>query len=180
MCVLYAMCCAEGCEVCNVCGCGLRVCFGCVAFRGMVWGGVVCGGVWCVVYDKARGVRGEMCGVGMWRVECSVVGRLPWLEGDGWHIAQAHIRIWGMGSESSFGRVEEGISRTDVLPGKVHSGFFESAKSINRRLKELLVAACSNNPGEWEVGASFDPFSSSNKSVLPHPPAAPPQPPVRC
>jgi len=36
-------------------------------------------------------------------------------------------------------------------PRQVHAGFFESAKSVNRRLKQLLVAACSNNPGEWEV-----------------------------
>jgi len=36
-------------------------------------------------------------------------------------------------------------------PRRVHSGFFESAKAVNRRLKELLVAACGGSPGEWEL-----------------------------
>ena len=31
---------------------------------------------------------------------------------------------------------------------QVHAGFFEGAKSVNRRLKELLIAACANTPGE--------------------------------
>lgn len=51
MCVLYARCCAEGFEVCEVCGCGLRVWFGCVVFRGTVWG--VWGGVWFVIKSEA-------------------------------------------------------------------------------------------------------------------------------
>ena len=33
----------------------------------------------------------------------------------------------------------------------MHSGFFTSAKSINRRLKELLVSACAGTPGEWDL-----------------------------
>mmetsp|Transcript_25159 Transcript_25159/g.51130 ORF Transcript_25159/g.51130 Transcript_25159/m.51130 type:complete len:338 (+) Transcript_25159:679-1692(+) len=33
----------------------------------------------------------------------------------------------------------------------VHQGFFASAKAVNRRLKELLVAACTATPGDWEV-----------------------------
>jgi len=33
----------------------------------------------------------------------------------------------------------------------VHSGFKGSAEAINRRMKELLVAACAGTPGEWEV-----------------------------
>jgi hypothetical protein len=33
----------------------------------------------------------------------------------------------------------------------VHNGFFTSACAVNRRLKELLVAACAGTPGEWEV-----------------------------
>ncbi len=34
---------------------------------------------------------------------------------------------------------------------RVHKGFFEGAKAVNRRLKELLVAACAGTPGDWEV-----------------------------
>jgi len=34
---------------------------------------------------------------------------------------------------------------------QVHSGFFASACAINRRLKELLVAACAGTPGEWQL-----------------------------
>jgi len=37
-------------------------------------------------------------------------------------------------------------------PRLVHAGFFASARAVNRRLKELLVAACAGTPGEWEVG----------------------------
>jgi len=33
----------------------------------------------------------------------------------------------------------------------VHSGFFSGAKAVNRRLKELVVAACAGTPGEWEI-----------------------------
>ena len=33
----------------------------------------------------------------------------------------------------------------------VHAGFMASASSVNRRLKELLIAACAGTPGEWEV-----------------------------
>jgi hypothetical protein len=33
----------------------------------------------------------------------------------------------------------------------VHSGFFNSAKAVNRRLKELLVDACAGTPGEWQL-----------------------------
>mmetsp|Transcript_46903 Transcript_46903/g.77611 ORF Transcript_46903/g.77611 Transcript_46903/m.77611 type:complete len:742 (-) Transcript_46903:731-2956(-) len=33
----------------------------------------------------------------------------------------------------------------------VHAGFFASAKAVNRRLKELVLAACAGTPGEWEV-----------------------------
>lgn len=36
-------------------------------------------------------------------------------------------------------------------PRQVHSGFFTSARAINRRLKELLVAACAGTPGEWTL-----------------------------
>lgn len=34
---------------------------------------------------------------------------------------------------------------------RVHSGFFASARAINRRLKELLVDACAGTPGEWQL-----------------------------
>ena len=36
-------------------------------------------------------------------------------------------------------------------PRQVHSGFFASACAINRRLKELLVAATTGTPGEWDL-----------------------------
>ena len=36
-------------------------------------------------------------------------------------------------------------------PRRVHSGFFTSAQAVNRRLKELLVAACAGTPGEWDL-----------------------------
>jgi len=36
-------------------------------------------------------------------------------------------------------------------PRMVHSGFFASARAINQRLKELLVAACAGTPGEWSL-----------------------------
>ena len=36
-------------------------------------------------------------------------------------------------------------------PRKVHSGFFNSARAVNRRLKELLVSACAGTPGEWDL-----------------------------
>eukprot|EP00288_Rhodomonas_lens_P019108 CAMPEP_0177716546 /NCGR_PEP_ID=MMETSP0484_2-20121128/14565_1 /TAXON_ID=354590 /ORGANISM="Rhodomonas lens, Strain RHODO" /LENGTH=731 /DNA_ID=CAMNT_0019228579 /DNA_START=330 /DNA_END=2525 /DNA_ORIENTATION=+ len=44
---------------------------------------------------------------------------------------------------------EDGKKSDD--PRMVHSGFFSSAKACNRRLKELLVAACAGTPGDWEV-----------------------------
>ena len=34
---------------------------------------------------------------------------------------------------------------------RVHAGFFESAASVNRRVKELLVTACAGKPKEWDV-----------------------------
>ena len=43
-----------------------------------------------------------------------------------------------------------GDQRSDD-PRKVHSGFFRSARAVNRRLKELLVAACGGAPAEWDL-----------------------------
>ena len=36
-------------------------------------------------------------------------------------------------------------------PRKVHAGFFASAEAINRRLKELLIAATAGTAGEWQL-----------------------------
>merc|ERR1719331_541572 len=36
-------------------------------------------------------------------------------------------------------------------PRQVHSGFFASARAVDRRLKELLVAACAGTPGDWDL-----------------------------
>ena len=37
---------------------------------------------------------------------------------------------------------------------KVHSGFFASSRAVNRRIKELIVAATGGRPGEWELLSS--------------------------
>ena len=53
-------------------------------------------------------------------------------------------------SQTPFEQRPDGKPSDD--PRLVHAGFFASARAVNRRLKELLVAACAGTPGEWEVG----------------------------
>jgi hypothetical protein len=48
--------------------------------------------------------------------------------------------------------LEQGFEKQESDdPRRVHSGFFNSARAVNRRLKELIVSACAGTPGEWDL-----------------------------